>query len=590
VEEFDLVINGGTIIDGTGSPAFKGSVGIKGDKIASMRSKELIGAEIIDATNLVVAPGFIDVHSHADKTLPIFPTADNYVMQGITTTVGGNCGNTIAPIFEWWPPNMFWDLDIIYELSPYKYYFDGMFPADEVKKKIKERYNVEIDWGNFKEFLDWLESRKISVNHVPLVGHNTIRAEVMGPEWKRDPTEQELERMKGLVREAMEAGAFGLSTGLDYQPGVFSKTEEIIELVKVVKKFDGIYATHWRRTGLRRERTRPITEKIKGIIEAVEISRRTGVPVQISHITIGYTIMPLPPPNLIEAAVEATLNVIDNARKQGIKVCFDVIPNTTGGTMTSIYLANALLPWLKVAGSREGLANALKMKDFREELRSIITAGKWWGINPIVNPYWAQTIKVVACKVQNWVGKTIDEIAKLEGMDDLEALFKVLMEDPDTKIRRLGLRSDDEIAAFLEHKYCMVGLDTYAFDDKWEMKGPPFYLPHPNTYGGMARYFRRYYREMRVLSLVEAIRRVTSLPAKVFGLKERGILRPGAYADIVVFDPNTISDVEDPLEPRRYPKGIKYVVVNGKLVVKEGKHTGERPGKVFRFRSGSKDL
>jgi len=589
VEEYDLVIKGGTIVDGTGSPAFKGSIGIKGDKISSVSSEELKGAEIIDATNLVVAPGFIDAHSHADKTLPIFPTADNYVMQGITTTVGGNCGNTIAPILEWWPPNIVWDLDIIYELSPYKYYFDGMFPADEVKKKIKERYNVEIGWGSFREFLDWLESRKISVNHVPLIGHNTIRAEVMGPEWKRDPTDQELEKMKELIREAMDAGAFGLSTGLDYQPGVFSKTEEIIELVKVVKAFGGIYATHWRRTGLRRERAKPITEKIKGIIEAVEISRRTGVPVQISHITLGYTIMPLPPPNLIEAAVEATLKVIDDARKQGIKVCFDVIPNTTGGTMTSIYLANALLPWLNVAGSRQGLAKALKMKDFRDELRSIITAGKWWGINPIVNPYWAQTIKVVVCKVQNWVGKTIDEIAKLESTDDLGALFMVLMKDPDTKIKRLGLRSDHEIATFLKHECCMVGLDTYAFDDKWEMKGPPFYLPHPNTFGGMARYFRRYFREMKVFSLVEAVRRVTSLPASVFGLNGRGVLKQGAYADIVVFNPDTISDIEDPLEPRRYPKGIHYVIVNGEIVVREGRHTGKRPGKVFRLSSKSKN-
>lgn len=586
MEEFDLVIDGGLIIDGTGSPAFKGSVGIKGDIVAAIeRFDKLKGVEIIDATNLVVAPGFIDAHTHADKTLPIFPTADNYVMQGITTTIGGNCGNTIAPLLEWWPPNMFWDLDILYELSPYKYYFDGMLPADEVKSKIKERYGIDFKWGSFKEFLDWLDGRRISVNHVPLVGHNTIRAEVMGPDWKRDPSDRELEKMKELVREAMEAGAFGLSTGLDYQPGVFSKTDEIIELVKVVKEYGGIYATHWRRTGLRREKAKPITEKIKGIIEAVEIARRTGVRVQISHITLGYSITPLPPPNLIEAAVEATLKVINDARAEGLEITFDIIPNTTGGTMTSLHLVNALLPWLKVAGSNEALASALRMKDFKEEIRSIIMGGKWWGLNPIVNPYWARFIKIVACKVEKWVGKTIEEIAKLEEMDELDALFEVLMKDPDTKARRLGLRTDHEVAAFLRHEYCMPGLDTYAFDDKWGMKGPPFYLPHPNTYGGMARYFRRYYREMRVLSLVEAIRKATSLPAKVFGLNSRGVLKPGAYADVVVFDPNTISDVEDPLETRRYPKGIHSVIVNGKIVVKNGKHTGERPGKVFRLKS-----
>ncbi len=583
MKELDLVIKG-TVVDGTGAPPFKGSVGVEGEKIVAVeRSFDLKGSEVIEALDLIISPGFIDVHSHADKTLPIFPTADNYVMQGITTTIGGNCGNTIAPILDYWPPNMFWDLDIVYELAPFMYYFDGMLPADEVKRKIKERYNVEIEWGGFKDFLGWLEARGISVNHVPLVGHNTVRAEVMGPDWKRDPTKQELERMKELVREAMEAGAFGLSTGLDYQPGVFSKTEEIIELVKVVKEFGGIYATHWRRTGLRRERAKPITEKIKGIMEAIEISRRTGVPVQISHITIGYTIMPPPPPSLTEAAVRATLDVIEEARRGGIKVCFDVIPNTTGGTMTSIYLAYTLLPWLKVAGSREGLAKALEMRDFRHELRSTIMAGKWWGINPIVNPYWAQTIEVVACKVKKWIGKSIDEIARLEGKDELEALFEIIVKDPDAKIRRLDLRSDVEIAAFLRHECCMVGLDTYAFDDKWEMRGPPFLLPHPNTYGGMARYFRRYYREMKVLSLEEAVRRVTSLPAKVFGLRGRGILRPGAYADILIFDPHRIEESTDPLEPRKYPKGIRYVIVNGRIVVRKGKHTGERPGKVLRL-------
>ena len=181
MEELDILIKNGVLVDGTGAPSHEGSVAIKGEKIVAIGKVPKADSKLtINASGLIISPGFIDAHSHADKTLPIFPTADSYVMQGITTTVGGNCGNTIAPIFEWWPPNMFWDSDIIFELKPFKYYSDEFLPADEVKAKIEDVYNVEISWGNFKDFIQWLEKTRISVNHVPLIGHNTIKAQVMG--------------------------------------------------------------------------------------------------------------------------------------------------------------------------------------------------------------------------------------------------------------------------------------------------------------------------------------------------------------------------------------------------------------------------
>ena len=390
--------------------------------------------------------------------------------------------------------------------------------------------------------------------------------------------------MKAYVQEGMEAGAFGLSTGLDYIPGTHTDTEELIELAKVIKEFNGIYATHWRRTGPRRERVTQITERIKGIIEAIEVGRRADVQVQISHITTGYTIMPQPPPELEEAAVKATLKVIDDAKAEGLDIAFDIIPNVTGGTLTNVYLVSALTPWLRTTGSRNGLAHALKMSDFKEEVKSTIMAGKWWGLNPIINPYWSETIEIVTCKNGDYVGKTIREIALQKSLDDLEALFGIVVEDPDTKIVNRGKKTDNEIAAFLKYPSCMIGLDTYTFDEKWAMKQPPYELPHPNTYGGMPRYIRRYVCEMKVLVLEEAIRKITHLPAKKFKLRNRGVLKPGAYADVVVFNFNEISDIEDPLEPRRYPKGIRYVIVNGKIVVKNGKHTKVRAGTVLKFK------
>ncbi len=584
MEEFDILIKDGMLIDGTGGPAYRGSIAIKDEKIVAVGEVSKADSKVtINASRLTVSPGFIDVHSHADKTLPIFPTADSYVMQGVTTTVGGNCGNTIAPILEWWPPNMFWDSNIILELRPFKYYSEEFLPAGEVKVKVKELYGVEINWGYLKDFIQWLEKTGISVNHVPLAGHNTIRAQAMGLDWKRGPTDEELTKMKAYVQEAMEAGAFGLSTGLDYAPGTHASTKELIDLAKVVKGFNGVYATHWRRTGPRRERVTPIIEKIKGIVEAIEVAKRAGVQVQISHITIGYAIMPHPPQELEEAAVKATLKVIDDAKAEGLDIALDIIPNVTGGTMTNVYLASALTPWVRTIGSRNGLARALKMSDFKDEVRSTIIAGRWWGLNPMVNPYWSETIEIVACKNGEYVGKTVKEIAMGKGIDDLEMLFSVLVEDSDTKIMSRGVKTDNEIAAFLKHPRCMIGLDTYAFDEKWKMKQPPYHLPHPNTYGGMPRYIRRYLREMKVLTLEEAIWRITGLPAKTFRLRDRGVLKPDAYADVVIFNLNEISDIEDKLEPRRYPKGIHYVIVNGKIVVENGRHTGVRAGKVLKL-------
>lgn len=582
VDEFDILIIDGLIIDGTGRPAFRGSVGVGGDRIKAIGAIVKGDAKIvINARNLAVTPGFIDAHSHADKTLPIFPTADSYVAQGVTTTVGGNCGNTIAPIEAWWPPNMFWDLDIIHELRPFKYDLEELIPAEEARVKIKEVYGVDITWGSFSEFLNWLRKTGISINHAPLVGHNTIKTQVMGLE-EREPSREELREMGEHVREAMESGAFGLSTGLDYVPGAYSTTEELIELSKIVKEYGGLYVTHWRRTGPRKAGARAPIEKIKGIEEAIEIAEKAGVSTQISHLTYGYTIHPQPPPSELEdAAVKATLRVIDAAISRGIDVHFDVIPNTTGGTLTIKYLASLLAPWLRETSSREALAKALRMKDFREEVKDAISRGKWYSLNPNVNPYWPRDINLVKCNVKEFEGKSLSHVAMEKGVDPLDVLFDILTADPNTIIKFNGAATDGEIALFLRHPRCMVGLDVYVFDNKWEMKGPPQYLPHPNTYGGMAKYLRRYVREMKVISAEEAILKATSLPANKFKIKDRGVLQTNAYADIVIFDFNEITDVKDPLEPRRYPKGIHYVIVNGEIVIEQGKHTGRRPGRVL---------
>lgn len=575
--EYDVLVRDGLIVDGTGKASFKGSLAVRGDQIVGVG--ELGGAkadEVVDAKGQVTSPGFVDAHGHADHTIFLYPLAESYVEQGVTTCIGGNCGFTPAPLKDHWL-SLFWDIDAFHELCPFKYYPPEIVQLNEFKKKAGELYGLDIDWRSFPEFMARLQATKFSPNLVTFVGHNTIRVAVMEEDQKRKPKDAELDEMKRLVEDAMEAGAWGLSTGLDYPPGVFSQTDEIVELAKVAAKYGGIYSTHWRRTGLRREQTKP-QEKVHGLIEAVEIGKRVGIPIQISHLLSGYTITPSPPPILEEASAKATLEVIDKGVEESVDVWFDVIPNTTGGVFTSSFLIALLSPWVREVGSPQGLAKALSLSDFRAELKEVLNAGKWYALNPRVDPHWATRIKITEGGDKSALGKTISEVAEEKRKDPLDALFDLLQNDPDTRALPATIQGEIEKATYLKHPRAMVGIDTFALDYKWETKHVPKFFPHPNTYGGFARYFRVYQRELAALSLEEAVRKVTGLPAERFGLRDRGVLAAGMKADIVVFDPKIIGDVGDHVEPRKRPKGISTVMVNGEIVVRNGVHTGKKPG------------
>jgi N-acyl-D-amino-acid deacylase len=283
---------------------------------------------------------------------------------------------------------------------------------------------------------------------------------------------------------------------------------------------------------------------------------------------------------MAEASAKATLKAIDDARAEGLDVNFDLIPNTTGGLYSTPYLASALTPWLRIAGSLDQLGKALAMPALREEIKATITSGKWYNLNPNLTPNWAMGPTIAECKDEGFKGKTITQIARELKVGELDALMEVLRVDPHTRAHIAG--GVPGFMMLVKHPAAMIGVDTFGIDDKWEIKTPPGILPNENTYGGHPRYLRTCVREARILTLEEAIRKTTSLPASKFRLKERGVLKEGAYADLTVFNPNTITDRGNTLNPRVYPKGIEYVAVNGKLVVAKGKHTGATPGKVLR--------
>ena len=433
------------------------------------------------------------------------------------------------------------------------------------------------------EFLNKVEDGGISPNFVPLLGHGPIRYSVLGQDFRRNATSEEIESMQILVKQAMEEGCKGFSVGRDYEPSYYANFDELILLASTVAEYKGIYTSHCLRTGLRKAR-RPgefPPVKINGILEAINVGRKTKISVQISHLGSLYDVRPGGNKLMTETSVKETLKIVDDARKEGINVSFDTIPGYRGfGTRTSVWLAGILLPWLKVTGSREQLGEALSMKQLREEIKESIWAGKWYGLNPNINPQWAKRRIIMDSKKRCFLNKSVADIAEEKGIDPLDALIDILVADPNTKV---GSRGMDDWAKmlFYKHPQIMLGVDTFAIDVNWETKHPPWNKPSENSFGGFPVFFKRAVRETRTLSIEEAVRKVSSLPAAKFKLKDRGVLKPSAKADIVIMDLENVTDKAEPLNPCIYPCGIEYVIVNGIIVVEKSKHTGMRPGKII---------
>jgi N-acyl-D-aspartate/D-glutamate deacylase len=583
-DEIDILIINALIVDGTGTKSYKGSLSVKDERITEISNEPLINdaSSIIDANGLAVTPGFIDVHNHGDLSILYYPKAESFLHQGITTFIGGQCGDSPGPFGEW--IGLPWILKDLYtDISPKMYSKDWLQPRDQVNKRHKEIFGWEIDWNTMAEFFQRLTVKRHSPNYVPLVGHGDIRSLVMGPDFKRHATEKEIKEMVLHTNQAMEEGCKGISVGRDYDPGIWASLDEILACAKAAARYGGIYCSHSLRTGHRKPRRPgefpPI--KTKGVLEAIDIGRRAQIPVQISHLGVLYDVTPTDDKKVMKEAVKATLRIIDNARAEGIDVNFDEIPHhLTGGISTTPWLVHSLRPWLAVAGSPEQLAKALKMSDFRDEIKANIWAGKHYGLNPNINRNWASDRVIVDCNEEAFLEKTVAQVAEEYNIDQLDALFKVIISAPYTKVER---RSDDDWMKleFYKHPEIMVGIDTFAVDLKHQSRHHPPSYPNQNSFGGFACYLKRSVRETKLMSIEEAVRKITSSPARKFNINNRGVLKKGGYADIVVWDPETIKDKGSQIEPRQYPEGIHYVIVNGELVIEDGVHTGALPGKIL---------
>ena len=583
----DILIKDTQIVDGTGKPAYKGNVAIQGDRIVAVGDTENDADLVIDGSGLVTCPGFIDSHTHADITGMMYPLAENFVMQGVTTVLSGMCGFSLAPRAE-----------------------DDFFGMD------KEEAEDILTWATFGEYLEKVEAGDTAVNIVPVVGHSMIRATVMGQDFRRKATVAEVEEMKKHVVEAMQSGAFGMSTGVDYLPGKFADNEEIAPLVEVVGENGGTYFTHTRFTNwewptldpeeVSHARYLGPPENVgigvyKGVMEAIDIGKRTGVPVHMAHISNMY-MTPQPHPEFLEkATAKASVWVIDKAINEGVDFSFDVVAFTNGVSTkekltdafrSSFYLGDSpRLGWLKQISEKEFIKR-LETREFRDRLKRIhescdLVFGD--GVHTKVDPYWMDCFTILRCTHKEYEGKVLGELAREKQIDPLELMFDMMVDDPATLwVQHLDRRGTETMnAVFLSHAAAFPCSDMAVFPANPEKEGMQFgpidtANPPAGAYGLFPHYINTYSKKLKLFSLEEGIKKATYLPAQRFGLKDRGVLTPGAFADIVIFDLDSITDNTDFLKPAQPPTGIEYVLVNGTIVHRDKVHTGEKPGKVLR--------
>lgn len=582
---FDYVFRNATIIDGTGSEAFTGDVALKDGRIETIAPLiESDATEVVDCVGKTLSPGFIDMHSHADAVILGYPRMESMVFQGITTFVACQCGHSIAPVGSLWEGSQ--ALYHLYHAVSGNLYADmyggiNYSSSEKIIPLIEKEFGFSPRWESMGEFMDEVDAKGLSGNMITLAGYNTLRLINADPDKKTFLTDKQKDIIKGQIRECLEAGAFGMSTGLDYKPGIFAETTELIEMAEVLKRTGGIYFSHWRKTGLR-SGTPKKQKKINGIREAMDIGLANDVQVQISHISNGYDVYPSRDDDVHRFVAEKTLAVVDGYHRKGCNVYFDVIPNIVVGTIIQPDLVSYFYPWLLLAGNRERFSKLLGYNDFRAHIRDYVLSGQYFWLNPVNNADWDEYMTVTACNEIDYVNKTISETAAQLGKSSIETVFDLLVNDPYTKVFMPTHSMNFEgIRTYLKHPLATVGNDTFVFDLVGSMhydSDLPRVKPNPNTYCG----FIKFLMELSPYEREEAVRRLTGLPADILGLSDRGYVKEGYRADILLLDFDNMQTRESYIEPRVYPKGVTDVFVNGVPVICNAQHTGEKPGGTIR--------
>ena len=529
-QSFDVIIKGGTVYDGSGRPPRRADVGITGDRIAAIGN--LSGATattVVDANGLAVAPGFINMLSHSESSLIRDPRSLSEVKQGVTTQIFGE--------FSMGPLN------------------------DQMKQRLRETRGegtLDIGWTTLAEYLTYLEKRGVPQNVATFIGAVTIREHVIGLEDKQ-PTPAQLEQMRELVRREMEAGALGITTALIYPPAFFAKTEEIIEMCKVAAKYKGKYTTHMRSEG---------NQLIEAVRETIRISREAGLPAEIYHLKAsGAANWP---------KMDQVIRMIENARRRGLKITANMYTYPAGGTG----LDASMPPWVWDGGREAGykrLQDAATRKRIAEAIRT--PSNDWENLYMLAgSPERLLLASFRSEQLKPLTGKTLGEVARMRGKDPVETILDLVLEDRSRIGTIYFLMSEDNLKKQMRQPWVSFGSDAASIAPEGNVLRSS---AHPRAYGNFARLLGRYVREEKVISLTEAVRRLSSLPATNLGLAHRGFLKPGMFADVVVFDPQTIADRATFENPHQLSVGVHHVFVNGTQVLKDGESTGAKPGRAL---------
>ncbi|HEY3134430.1 MAG TPA: D-aminoacylase [Blastocatellia bacterium] len=527
---FDILIKGGTVYDGTGAAPRRADVGIKGDRIAAVGNlKTSTATTEVDATGLAVAPGFINMLSHSENSLITDGRSQGEIRQGVTTQIFGE--GSMGPL------------------------------SDEMKRRRTSSQGdlrFEIPWTTLAEYMTYLEKHGVSQNFASFVSATTVRENVIGLEDK-PPTAEQLDRMRELVRQEMEAGALGVTTALIYPPAFYAKTEELIELCKVAAKYKGKYIAHIRSEG---------NQLIEAVEETLRISREAGLPAEIYH---------------LKASGESNWNkmdkviaMINDARRRGMKITADMYTYTAGSTG----LDAAMPPWV-FDGGRAAAEKRMQDAETRKKIADAIRTptNDWENLYLLAgSPDRILLVSFRSEALKPLTGKTLGEVARTRGKDPVETIMDLVYEDHSRVGTVYFMMSEENIKKQLRQPWVSLGSDAASMAPEG-----PFLRSstHPRAYGNFARLLGKYVREEKVITLQEAIRRLSGLPATNLGLDHRGFLKEGMFADVVVFDPATISDRATFESPHQYSVGVKHVFVNGTQVLKDGEHTGAKPGRAL---------
>jgi N-acyl-D-amino-acid deacylase len=528
--DFDVLIKDGTVYDGTGRAPRRADIAIKGDRVVAIGNLSRTRASnVVDAHGLAVAPGFINMLSHSEVSLIVDGRSMGELKQGITTQIFGEF--SMGPLNE--------------KMKQHEVVTQG-----EVK--------FDIAWTTLAEYLTYLEKRGVSQNVASFIGAPTIREYVIGLDDK-PPTPEQLDQMRELVRDEMEHGALGITTALIYPPAFFAKTEELIELCKVAAKYKGKYTAHMRSEG---------NQLIEGVQETLRISREAGLPAEIYHLKASGTAN--------WPKMDQVIRMIENARRQGVKITADMYTYPAGGTG----LDASMPPWV-FDGGPEAAYRRLQDPATRKKIADAVRTptNEWENLYLLAgSPDHLLLLGFKSEALKPLAGKTLAEVARMRGKDPVETIMDLVLEDRSRVGTIYFLIGEENIKKQIRQPWVSFGSDGSSMAPEGVFLKSP---THPRAYGNFARLLGKYVRDEKVISLSEAVRRLSGLPATNLELDHRGFLRPGMFADVVVFDPQTIADRATFEQPHQYSIGVKHVFVNGVQVLKDGEHTGAKPGRAL---------